>query len=377
MRSKFTLPDRQHGLSLIELMVSLVIGLVATLVLMQVFSTAEDRRRSTGGVVGAQNTGNLAMLSLDHDLRHAGYGVSSTSNMPEPVFNCLAQGINTDVVANPDFTFRLRPVSIADGVAGAPDEISTLHGNSMFRVTGVKVENSTSTTKVLKTSAGFRKGDRIVITGTDTNTNNLACGLFEITAINGTTLTHLSATNYVNDHGVTVKSSNNPSDNYGIAFSTLGTEAFNIGPLPVSRSFKVNANNQLVMTAGISGSGETVLAENVVDLQAQYGFDNKGATADGKIDADEWTATSPTTETGWKNVRAVRVAILVRSQAMEREKLASNPTWAGGNFLMKNLDGGAGSTDADGDPNNWRYYRYRVFETVVPLRNVIWGVDYQ
>jgi type IV pilus assembly protein PilW len=26
------------------------------------------------------------------------------------------------------------------------------------------------------------------------------------------------------------------------------------------------------------------------------------------------------------------------------------------------------------DPaNNWRHYRYRVYETVIPLRNMLWG----
>ncbi len=41
---------------------------------------------------------------------------------------------------------------------------------------------------------------------------------------------------------------------------------------------------------------------------------------------------------------------------------------------MTNVDG---TPDAFGaanpDPNNWRYYRYRVYERVIPLRNMIWG----
>jgi type IV pilus assembly protein PilW len=26
-------------------------------------------------------------------------------------------------------------------------------------------------------------------------------------------------------------------------------------------------------------------------------------------------------------------------------------------------------------PNYWRCYRYRVYETVIPLRNMLWGMD--
>ena len=41
---------------------------------------------------------------------------------------------------------------------------------------------------------------------------------------------------------------------------------------------------------------------------------------------------------------------------------------------MTNVDGTAdGFGDANPDPNNWRYYRYRVYERVIPLRNVLWG----
>jgi type IV pilus assembly protein PilW len=39
---------------------------------------------------------------------------------------------------------------------------------------------------------------------------------------------------------------------------------------------------------------------------------------------------------------------------------------------MTNLDGTADSTP--GNANDWRRYRYRVYETVIPLRNVVWGI---
>ena len=41
---------------------------------------------------------------------------------------------------------------------------------------------------------------------------------------------------------------------------------------------------------------------------------------------------------------------------------------------MTNIDGSADAfSDAVPDPNNWRYYRYRVYERVVPIRNMFWG----
>ena len=41
--------NNQAGFSLVELMVGLVIGLMATLVIMQVFSTFEGQKRTTTG----------------------------------------------------------------------------------------------------------------------------------------------------------------------------------------------------------------------------------------------------------------------------------------------------------------------------------------
>ncbi len=45
---------------------------------------------------------------------------------------------------------------------------------------------------------------------------------------------------------------------------------------------------------------------------------------------------------------------------------------------MTNLDGTADSfagAPNNPDPNNWRFYRYRVYEKVIPLRNMIWGTS--
>jgi hypothetical protein len=58
--------------------------------------------------------------------------------------------------------------------------------------------------------------------------------------------------------------------------------------------------------------------------------------------------------------------------------MINNPYYFGDSvnrkFLMTNVDGSADSySDTDANPNNWRYYRYRVYERVIPLRNMLWG----
>ena len=124
------------------------------------------------------------------------------------------------------------------------------------------------------------------------------------------------------------------------------------------------------------------IAERVVNLKAEYGIDT-----DGDRKPNLWTAVPPA---DWTTVLAVRTALLVRSKQFEKSidpttnvafavtPTAQNPCWAdcvgAHRFVMTNIDGSADAfSDTVPDPNNWRYYRYRVYERVVPIRNMFWG----
>ena len=149
-----------------------------------------------------------------------------------------------------------------------------------------------------------------------------------------------------------------------------GSYLFNLG-LPVVRTYSIGSNQSLQLAdvftttatnvAPTVTSASTTITNGVVDLQADYGMDT-----DGNGVVDTYTTTSPTTAAGWAQVMAVRVAILVRSANYVRPATAGGacaattaaPTWTGGTHFM-----------SDTLPS---CYKYRSFETVVPLRNVIW-----
>lgn len=112
-------------------------------------------------------------------------------------------------------------------------------------------------------------------------------------------------------------------------------------------------------------TARVAVAQDVLIMAAEYGYDRDGS---GKIDqSDEWTATTPAApELG--RLIAVRVAILVRTSQFERDEVTTvNPRWANGS---KEFDLSAVSSTGD---TNWKHYRYRVYESVIPLRNTIWG----
>ena len=127
------------------------------------------------------------------------------------------------------------------------------------------------------------------------------------------------------------------------------------------------------------------IAEGVINLKAEYGVD---ASGNGRIESTEWTAAAPA---DWSQVLAIRVAVLVRSRQFERNARSGRERRPGRHAdgrqpvllrrsgrpqrsAMTDVNGSDDSYDRhDADPNNWRYYRYRVYERVIPLRNVLWG----
>ena len=70
---------QQTGFTLIELMVGLVIGLIASLIVMQTFSEFEGNKRSTTGTSDAQTSGSIGLYMVQRELQFAGYGIPMMS----------------------------------------------------------------------------------------------------------------------------------------------------------------------------------------------------------------------------------------------------------------------------------------------------------
>ena len=125
------------------------------------------------------------------------------------------------------------------------------------------------------------------------------------------------------------------------------------------------------------------IADGVVNLKAEYGVDSDG---DGTVAPAEWTASAPA---DWRRLLAIRVARAgaqppIRAQRRSRRERGARGDANGGQSVLlrryleevrddeprqqlRSFD------DLPADPNNWRYYRYRVYERVIPLRNMLWG----
>ncbi|MBU2286699.1 MAG: PilW family protein [Gammaproteobacteria bacterium] len=370
----------QRGLSLIELMVGVTIGVLCVLIILQILSVWEARKRTVTSGASAQMSGALAEFTLDRDLRLAGYGFGTATS---EVMGCSVVAGNT-LRSPADVSFILRPVEIVKGVDDAPDEIRALYGNSAYFVASQPLTDSGAESKTLKSRDGFNPGDRMLVTGN----SPVDCALVEVTGNSLTdtfTVEHEAGKSYVTLTGQPKSASMNVAGGTGSTFSS--GRVYNLGPAPVLNVWTVDTSKGSLTRYDFLKEPSTSaveVASDVVTLKAQYGIDTDG---DGEIATGEWTNTAAA-GMDWTRVRAVRFAVLVRSRQFERPITDGGapvpvtqaiPSWAGGAFVMKNVDNtsdsGSSPTAVDGPagPNNWRNYRYRVYESVVPLRNMIWG----
>jgi type IV pilus assembly protein PilW len=172
--------------------------------------------------------------------------------------------------------------------------------------------------------------------------------------------------------------------------AVVGTTAlFNLGATPRFLAYAVRNGNLVVCDYMAANCGDAtaatlanpaiwrLVAENIASLRAQYGQDTSGPPMDGTI--NEYNQTTPVNACQWARTPAIRLALVARSAQFEKENVTlAAPVWSGStvsNVPPTNPTAvpiGA-PTNPDGTPDAlWQRYRYRVFETVVPLRNVAW-----
>ena len=365
------LSRKQRGFSLVEMMVGVAIGLIATVAIVQMMVSSESRKRTTASGSDAQISGVLGLFNLERDIRKAGHGFGTA---PGNTMGCDVAATVSGVAIVP--AVRLFPVEIIQGVGGAPDQIISFFGNSISLTASQPISSSTATTKTLETRNGFQRGDLVVVAGNATAAMGSAnCNLVEITgntAADGRSVEHLTGS--YND--AYTNAARIPLYNTAAGTGAIYTSGamFNLGNQPRRTLWYIDNNRTLFSRETLSGAAGVEVAEGIIDLQAEYGADSN---ADGLITdggggtPNEWVTATPA---DWTRVRAIRVAVLSRSRHFDRDTVTPvAPSWQGGNFVMTNLDGSAEATVPLVAADNWRNYRYRVYEKVIPIRNLIWG----
>src|SRR5690606_20378933 len=170
---------RQSGLSLVEIMVGVLIGMIGIIVIFQMLATSEERKRTASAGSDVQVTGIIALSTLERDVREAGYGFSSAAYDTgiTPVMGCTVNAFDSGRPTTA-FTYRLSPVQIIQGTGTASDTLIVLRGSGgTFPAAHVFTE-STDTSKKTRGRAGISPRDVLLVGRT---TPTLDCITIEVT----------------------------------------------------------------------------------------------------------------------------------------------------------------------------------------------------
>ncbi|MBZ0093589.1 MAG: PilW family protein, partial [Sulfuricellaceae bacterium] len=274
------------------------------------------------------------------------------------------------------------PISITDGGATGSDIITVQTGSNFLgsipATITQKMPQSSSELNVSFTG-GFNPNDLILVS------QGGNCTLMEVTQVQNAALklqhnpggspTYNPPTSYQNSPSP-LPPPPAPQDPWPPYFS--GAKILNMGQLTIS-NFSINTNGNLQSSASQLGAAAVSqdLVKDIVSLQAQYGIAPAGGeTVSNWVDATgSWAAPSAADV---KRIKAIRLVVIARSGKKELSNVTGQCTNASG--AVNN--GPCAWNDSTANPApvidlsanpDWRKYRYRVYQTIIPLRNVIWA----
>lgn len=404
----------QQGFSLVELMVALVIGLVVSLAVFSALNTFEGRKRTVSSVNDIDQAGNYAVYALDKWLRSAGSGFTQGAGAS---FGCTLTAARNGVQVLPRTAalpapfaslstgtanvFKLIPLLIVPGattpsLSGASsDGLVVMAGNSGSGevATGFSAK-PTASQLTINSTKGFRGGDQILLSDLSAAPTGVPCLIEEVaTGFTGGATPGLSlAANTGNTHYYYQGTVNSVTIT---SFADVTNDVvFNLGNVkngspPTFVVLGVGDNNTLFgfdllqnqnpLSGGTTPTQQPFqVADGVFEMHARYGIDSNGddkvdswVAATGSFAPASLTAGTESALSALKQIRAVRVALIMRTSLAEKDTVS--------NYGASECSQAAGAITYFCDltsvtrtlSSNEQYYRYRVIETTVPLRNML------
>lgn len=368
-----------RGFSLVELMVGLAVGLFASIAIVQTMSVFENQKRTTTAGSEAQENGLISLTQLEQDVHNAGAGLADAA-----LFDCSTYYTYLDsgpitYTGMPITAFSLAPVTITDNYAASGSDAITIRytGNFMSSLPAFLATTITDASADLPATRtfGFTSGNlSLLVSGSN-------CTLFNVSAVDAAAskLKHLPASSSPNL---------NPATSYLTANSwptySANSRIFNVNSL-VTHAYSISNQTLQVTEAALNGAGLSIvtrpLISNVVNLQVQYGIAPAGSdTINQWVNATGTTWANPSSA-NQKRIRAVRIVIVTRASKMESTDVTDTCTTPKG--LVANNGPCAWVDDSSTSPApqidlsvsvgaDWKKYRYKTYQTIIPLRNVIW-----
>ena len=372
---------RATGFSLIELMVGMLISLIGTLAMMKTFAAFEAQKRTTTSGDDAQQNGAYSTYELERQLRTAGSGLVQGKNYG--LWGCAITAYSSGTqrlpllsaaTAPPPFDkwpakTRAVPVLIVNGDASSGgDQLAMIGGNPAVRTFKSAVTVSSASDSVdVDNSMGIYANDYLL--GSDKSGD---CTLARAASI--ATLTKR----------ITLAANDSPTTGFKGAFSGQGY-LFDLGPAPAFTLFGVDTGTNELVSYDLlqrTGSATVPLADGIVTIKALYGVDDGaggGKAGDGEIDEwvapsgnwsfDKLTANSTAASNAMAQIKAIRIAVVAQSLLPERDTANANDVDPGYSNINDSLILFADIDALKVAVPIQKHYRYKVYDTVIPLRN--------
>jgi len=338
---------RASGLSIVELMIGLVIGLLVCLAAMNsalTFGATQRQATVTGG--GAMSASG-ALAAIKSDVAAVGLGFFGDSQ-----YLCNTLNLSNGAAL------------VSDGAGFAPlqlvrssgsDQVDVVYGDQVVSGANVLLRSaSNGSAAELLSMVPAAVGQAVLMVPATP-------GLCTVRSVTATTVAAVNTPQLL---------SFGAAGAYNQAvFSSVPAYAARarlavLGQLQWHRYRVIDGN--LVMEQPLTGT-TAVLVRNVMALRAEYGV----STAAGGTTLASWQAAD---SAGWGSLssaniarlRALRLGLVVRSA--QRDKPDAN-----GNCVASDSKPALFGVTVEPDVSDWACYRYRSVTLVVPLRNMVWG----
>jgi type IV pilus assembly protein PilW len=341
----------QRGTSLVELMVGLLVGLVVAVAVLQTFAIAEGRKRNTTGIADVQQTGLLALFTVATEIANAGNGLAAAAT---ELATCPDTG---------DIRTSQRPVPVlitAGAAANTPDSVVVSYGVANAHAAPAPFASAAPAASSfhVHSAMGLMPNDQVVaisLTG--------HCAVATATSVTAPDM-----------NGVVEIGHAGAADAYPASSVLL-----NLGPRSRVARVRYDIVDTSLRSLDLVNPDATPnpLVSNVVNMKAQYGID---ADNDGFLDT--WV---PATNPDWVpgnvlsaslstllRIKAIRVGFIVRSETYDPEVIRAFD-WV--LFDCASIDKTQCPGRLAGTLPPGR--RYRLYETVIPLRNQIWNGSHE
>lgn len=338
----------QKGLTLVELMIAIVLGLILIGAAGYAYLSGKQGFRTQNSVARLQENARTAFEILTYDLRQTGGSGCLTNNAS----TALASGIwyqeqpfgsNGQALSGYDGAKDSAPTTddLRNSItAGDAFSIMRADTDREYKLTAASIGTGFTLNKV----SGLSQGQLVVVT----DCNNTWIGQIgaEPSGLN-VTMTSAPAAPFANNSRLYPLNANLYHLRAGTTDNT--TNALHIQSLGVSGNAPSTSNSELI--------------EGVEDMQVVFGMDTD-ATADGSING-YYTATEvdaqsiagvTTSQAKWSRVLSMRISLLMVSQTGE--------TITGGSQTLTFPGWSAGTTTYDDDSR-----LRRVFTTTIAIRN--------